>query len=186
MGNLDRFWDHSSDYLLKGGPTEPSEGVVPFPSAPPSAATRGSEAAFAAARGSEAALDLVHQAVEVIKGIESHANEAQMHARSIAERAFHKLRLTEERVQQLEAELQAAQACITDARAQIKNSDETLEVERARLEAAERKLCQIEMRARTAETLAKENASAVFRIEEAIRNQILTKRLPLNKPTSAA
>jgi DNA repair ATPase RecN len=176
MGNLDRFWDHQSEHLFKGGPTEPSEGIVPFPSTAPSVVPRASEAA----------LDLVHQAVEVIKGIENHANEAQIRARSIAERAIQKLRLTEERVEQLETELQAAQACINDALAKVRDSDETLKVERMRLEAAEKKLCQIEMRARTAETQAKENASAVFRIEEAIRNQILTKRLPLSRPPSAA
>jgi hypothetical protein len=54
-------------------------------------------------------------------------------------------------------------------------------VERSRLEAAERKMCQIEMRARTAEAQAKENANTAARIEEAIRVQILEKRLPLNK-----
>jgi hypothetical protein len=45
---------------------------------------------------------------------------------------------------------------------------------------------QIEMRARTAEAQATENANAVTRIEEAIRTEILAKRIPLNRRTSAA
>jgi hypothetical protein len=51
------------------------------------------------------------------------------------------------------------------------------ESERAR----RKKMCQIEMRARMAETQAKENANTVARIEEAIRVHILEKRVPLNK-----
>jgi hypothetical protein len=86
----------------------------------------------------------------------------------------------------LETELQSAQACISEARVKIKESDEATKVDKSRLEAAERKMCQIEMRARTAEGQARENANAVARIEEAIRTQILAKRLPLNELTSGA
>jgi hypothetical protein len=45
---------------------------------------------------------------------------------------------------------------------------------------------QLEMRARSAEAQAAENANAVTRIEEAIRTEILAKRPPLDRRSSAA
>ena len=42
------------------------------------------------------------------------------------------------------------------------------------------------MRAKTAEAQARENANALFRIEEAIRAQLLAKRLPPNKLAASA
>ena len=176
MGNLDRFYDLPSEHPFKADPIEPSEGILRFRSTPLSTATKGCGAA----------LDLVYQAAEVIKGIESHANEAEKHARGVADNAIRKLQLAEKRIEELETELQSAQACISEARVKIKESDEAAKVDKSRLEAAERKMCQIEMRARTAEGQARENANAVARIEEAIRTQILAKRLPLNELTSGA
>ena len=145
-----------------------SERVFNFPGSTPSATSKGRVAA----------LDLVSQAVEVIKGIENHANESEKHVRSIADKAIQRLQLAESRIEELETELQSAQVCIREARVKIKESVESANFERSRLEAAERKMCQIEMRARTAEAQAKENANMVARIEEAIRVQILEKRLP--------
>jgi len=174
MGKLDRFFDLPSEYPLNTDPIEPSEGVLRFPITPPSTLTRRCSAA----------LDLVHQAADVIKGIEDHANETVKYALDVADKAIQKLQLAEKRIEELETDLQAAQACISEARVKIKESDEATKVERLRVEATERKMCQIEMRARTAEAQARENANAMTRIEEAIRTQILAKRLPLNKPTS--
>jgi len=171
MGNLDRYYDLPSERPFKADPSEPSEGVLHFPAAPPSATSTGCIAA----------LDLVSQAAEVIKGIENHASESEKRVRSIADKAIKELQLTENRIVELETELQSAQTCIRDARVKLKESDEAAKVERSRLEAAERKMCQIEMRARTAEAQARENSNTVARIEEAIRVQILEKRLPLNK-----
>jgi len=171
MGNFDRF-ENPSGRAFKADPIELSEGLLRFPSAPPSTTTRGCGAA----------LDLVYQAAEVIQGIENHANEAE---KSFAN-ALQTLQLAEKRIEELEGELQSAQACISEARVTIRESDEALKIERSRLEAAERRMCQIEIRAKTAEAQAKENANTVTRIEEAIRSQILAKRPPVNKRTSAA
>ena len=204
MGNLDRYYELPAErplrtdpgkYSFKADPDErsfkadpdersfkadqsgrpfkadqgkSSERVFNFPGSTPSATSKGRVAA----------LDLVSQAVEVIKGIENHANESEKHVRSIADKAIQRLQLAESRIEELETELQSAQACIREARVKIKESVESANFERSRLEAAERKMCQIEMRARTAEAQAKENANMVARIEEAIRVQILEKRLP--------
>ena len=153
---------------FKADQGESSERVFNFPGSTPSATSKGRVAA----------LDLVSQAVEVIKGIENHANESEKYVRSIADKAIQRLQLAEGRIEELETELQSAQVCIREARVKIKESVESANFERSRLEAAERKMCQIEMRARTAEAQAKENANTVARIEEAIRVQILEKRLP--------
>ena len=155
MSNLDRLYDLPSERPLKADPIEPSEGVLHFPSTPPSAATR--------VYGD--ALDLVYQAAEIIKGLENQAIEAEKQARD-----------AENRIQGLETELELARAYINETRVKLKEADEAAKIERSRLEAADRKLCQLEMRARTAEAQARENADAVLRIEEAIRNQILANR----------
>ena len=176
MSNFDRYYDLPSERPLKENPIEPSEGVLRFPSTPPSAATRVCGDA----------LDLVYQAAEVIKGIEHQATVAEKRARDVAENAMQKLQVAENRIQELETELESARVCISEARVRIKEADETAKVDRSRIEVADRKLCQLEMRARTAEAQAKENANAVLRIEEAIRNQILANRPSFNKPTSAA
>jgi hypothetical protein len=77
--------------------------------------------------------------------------------------------------------LRTAQLLVSEARTKLKEADEVARAERARIEAAERRMCKLEMRARTAEAHAKENATALARIEEAIRTQLLAKRLPANK-----
>ena len=155
MGNY-----RQSENAFKAIPIERSEGIRRFPSPPPTTS------------GCGAALHLISQAAEVIDDIENHANEAE----SVVEEAFQELRLAEERIEELEKELQSAQACISEARTKIKESEEAAKVERARREAAEAKIYQIELRARTAEAQARDNANTVTRIEEAIRTEILVKR----------
>jgi hypothetical protein len=87
MGSLDRFEDLSGR-PIKADPIELSEGLLHFPSTPPSTATRGCGAA----------IDLVYQAAELIRGIESHANETE---KSFAD-ALQKLQLAEKRIEELE------------------------------------------------------------------------------------
>jgi hypothetical protein len=77
-----------------------------------------------------------------------------------------------------------AQVNINEARLKVRESDEIAKAERSRLETAEKRMCELEMLARTAEAKAKENASSVARIEEAIRTQLLARRLPQNKSVS--
>ncbi len=155
MLNFDRSYAFQSEYPLEADPIEPGEGILRFLRTPPSAATR--------VCGDS--LGLVYQAAEIIKGIENQATEAERQARD-----------AENRVQELETELELARAFINETRVKLKEADEAAKVERSRLEAADRKLCQLEMRARTAEAQARENANAVLRIQEAIRSQILANR----------
>jgi chromosome segregation ATPase len=157
MGYLDRFYDQPTEQTSLR--SEATEAVVRFPGM---------------TKNYGAVLELVNQAAELIKGIESHASEVER-------TSYQKLELAEKRIAELEAELRSAQACITEARRKLNESDEAVRTEKSRLETAERKLCELEMRARTAEAHAKENANALTRIEEAIRTKLLEKRLPANK-----
>jgi chromosome segregation ATPase len=124
-------------------------------------------------------MSLVYQAAEVIKDIESQASDAER-----AERASHqKLQIARKRIDELESELRSAQLCINEARVKLKESNELAKAKKSRLDDAERRMCQLEMRARTAEMQARENANSVSRLEEAIRTQILSRRQPSNKLT---
>jgi hypothetical protein len=163
MGALDRFHDQlDKQTSFKPDSIGSEDGVLQF--AIPTAD----------ARRYAAGLDLVYQAAEVIKAIENQATEA--------ERLSHqKLQVAQKRIEESDPDKRTAELWISDARTKLKELDETAKVERARLEAAERKMCDLEMRAKTAEAQAKENVNAVARIEEAIRTQLLAKRLPANK-----
>ena len=149
-------------------PIRPNERVMRLPGATPTADTRG---------GGGTVLDLVYQAAAVIKGIENQAIEAE----KTLDQSHQQLQLARKRIEELEAEKRTAELWISEARTKLKELDEAARVERARLEAAVRKKCELEMRARKAEAHAKENANAVARIEEAICTQLLEKRLPPNK-----
>jgi DNA repair ATPase RecN len=97
-----------------------------------------------------------------------------------------KLQRADTRIEELQTELRSAQVCIRDASVKLQEFEEITRVERSRLEAAERKICELEMRARTAEARAKERSNILAQIDEAIRTQILEKRLPQNKLTLSA
>ena len=173
MGSLDRYYSQFDDEDTRMGEHsegERNEGVLPF---------RTGSSAAAPTKGSSAALSLVYQAAEVIKDLESQASNA--------ERTSHqRLQIAQKRIEELETELKSAQVCINEARVKLKESNELARAEKSRLDDAEKRMCELEMRARTAEAQARENANSVTRIEEAIRTQILSRRLPPNKMTLTA
>jgi DNA repair ATPase RecN len=165
MGHLDRFYDRSAERIYRADEIDSDNGIVRFRNP----VTRA---------GGSAVDDLVHQAVEVIKGIEDRASAQE-------DMLCKKLELAEKRIEELEVELRSAQQCIGEARAKLKESEETSRIDQSRLQAAEKRMCELEMRARTAEGHAKDNSNTLVRIEEAIRAQILSKRLPANKLASS-
>jgi chromosome segregation ATPase len=171
VGNFDRYYDQPSEYASFESDhlTKPKERIVRLPGAIPTADMRGNDAV----------LDLVYQAAEMIQGIENHATEAE-------KTSYQQLQLKQRRIEELEKELRTAQLLISEARTKLKESDAAARDERSRFEAAEKRMCELEMRARVAEAQAKENADAVARIEEAIRTQLLEKRLPPNKRALSA
>ncbi len=139
--DLEWLRDHMRNHLANSASIELSTGVLGFRSAAESSATLDSDVA----------LELVSQAAEVVKGIEDRANEIESYARNIAERAAERLWIAEQRIQELEAERRAAEACISEAHAKIERAEQALRLERSRVKAAEDQLCQIVLRPRTAE-----------------------------------
>ena len=137
MGNLDRYYDLPTERPFKADPDERSfeadQGERPFKADQGKSSERvfrfpGTTPSATSSRGCVAALDLVSQAAEVIKGIENHASESEKHVRSIADKALQRLQLAESRIEELETELQSAQACIREARVKIKESTEFSEL----------------------------------------------------------
>jgi membrane protein involved in colicin uptake len=166
MDNLDRVYGEPSEYVSgKPHPIRPHERVVRRFGSTPTADMRA---------GDGAVIDLIFQASEMIKGIENQAAEAE-------KRSYQQLQLERRRVEELEVELRNAQHLISEARTKLMETDEFARAERARLEAAERRMAELETRATAAEANAKENATAVVRIEEAIRTQLLAKRQPARR-----
>ena len=170
MGSLDRIYEKRNEYVsFKSGPTETKERGVRLLSSTPSANMR---------RGNSAALELVYQVAEIIEGVENQAAK-------IEKTSYQQLQFKQKRIEELETELRTAQLLINETRAKLKELEEVARAGEARLEAAENKMSELETRANAAEAQAKEKANAVFRIEEAIRTQILAKRLPANKLASS-
>jgi chromosome segregation ATPase len=167
MGNLDRLYRQLSERNPAGAgePELADEEAVRLGSATVAVPTKA-----------HSALELVYQVVEVIDVIEDRANETEKTLRQ-------KLEFAEKRVDALEADLHSGEARLAQMQAKLRESDEISRTDRSRLEVAEKRICELEMRARTAEAQAKNNSHTLARIEEAIRTQILEKRLPPNKLT---
>jgi len=166
MENLEWLRERMQDHNLRSAPMGRSEGVLRFPSASRSAGTKAGDAA----------LELVYRAAEVVRDIEDRASENEKYAKTIAEKAVEKLQFAERRIQELETERRTAERFLKEAAEKIRAIEEDLKLERTRVAAAETQLHHIELRASEAEALAKESETALARIEEAIRTQLLRQR----------
>jgi cell fate (sporulation/competence/biofilm development) regulator YmcA (YheA/YmcA/DUF963 family) len=164
MGALDRFLlDADRENDRSHSNRDRPERVLPF------------RAKSTAAGAGSAALDLVSQAAEVIKDIERKASDAE-------KTSYQKLDVAQRRVEALENELKSAIAFVNEAREKLREANALMQSQKSRLDEAERRMCDFEMRARTAESKAKENADSVLRVEEAIRAQILARRPLRHEP----
>ena len=115
-------------------------------------------------------LDLVYQAAEVIKNLETRANETEARASSIVKGAIQKLELAQSRIQSLESERRA------DAQqAALKLQELVMALEQAelRIAAFQSRLVEAEVKAQNAESRASESERTLARLEEAIRTQLL-------------
>jgi hypothetical protein len=116
------------------------------------------------------ALDLVHRAAQLIRGIENRSADIGGRARSLVQRA---LQLAEARVQTAEAERQSA---IDAAAAKIRELEIELQQTQARCTSAEIKISAADMRAKVAEARASEAMNAIAQIEDSLRNEIFEPR----------
>lgn len=115
----------------------------------------GDRRSDAESKPGEGVLELVNRAAEAIRALEDHARE---HERA------------EQQVQSLQHERRAAETRVAELHHQVRELEEALRAERARVAAAESEL---ERRTRMAEARVAEFEHTVRRIEEAIRTKIL-------------
>jgi hypothetical protein len=132
-----------------------------------------------------AALDVVYQAAELIQDVNNYAVERHARAESLARQAIEKLKIAHDCVQSAESGRRAAEAEIKEFSDRVEKElsvrlqevEKVVEQTASRIAATEAQLSAAEQRAITAEVRATEAENALRRIEEAIRTQILEKRL---------
>jgi chromosome segregation ATPase len=167
---------HMRDHIANSDSIDQADKVLRFRNAPPCSTENEGEAA----------LDLIYQAAEVIRGIEDRANTIEVRAQCLAQDAIEKLQLAENRIQSLETERRAAEACMSEASVKIRETEKALKQAESRIEAAEDQLSQAELRARIAEKRAGEAEKALIRIEDAICTQLLGQRRAAAGKSAAA
>jgi hypothetical protein len=116
------------------------------------------------------ALDLVHQAADIFRGMEKHVRETEARAQSLCTNALERLRLAEMRA---EAAERAQREFIINAERKLQDACRALEQAHSRLEAQKDKLTAIELRAEVAEAEARQAKEALALVEEAIRKRLL-------------
>ena len=116
------------------------------------------------------ALDLVHQAADVFRGMEQHARQTEARAQSLCNSAMEKLRRAESRAEAAEC---AHRTLMIDAEDKLQDASRALEEVKSCLEAKEDQLTAMEFRAQAAEADAREAKQVLALVEEAIRRRLL-------------
>jgi hypothetical protein len=174
--HMESLRQHMQDHMAESTSIEPSEKVVRFRrDIPNSVEIDGT-----------AALELVYQAAELIRGVESRATNMEARARMLVQRAIEKLELAECRVHSAEAEQQAAMAGIHEANIRVHEAEKALKQAESRIAAAESQLSTAELCANTAEMRASDAEKALIRIEDTIRIHLLGQRRDASSNLAAA
>jgi hypothetical protein len=116
------------------------------------------------------ALDLVHQAADVFRGMEKYARDTEARAQSLCTSALERLRLAEMRA---EAAERAQRELVVTAERKLQHACRALEQARSFIKAQEDKLTAVELRAEVAEAEARQAREALALVEEAIRKRLL-------------
>jgi chromosome segregation ATPase len=133
-----------------------------------------------------AAIQMVHQAAELIRGIEQQAADIESRAQALAKRIIAELELAEQRLCSAEAERQAIEAEIDEADLRAREADTALENAESLIASTEAKLSAAGQRAEAAEARAEEVATALARTEDAIRTLLLSKGQVVSSKLAAA
>jgi hypothetical protein len=164
--NLDWLRDHMRDHIANTTVDGSTDNVVPFehPSLP-------------ANKPDAAAIDLVHQAAELIQVANNKAVESQAHAEALATQAIEKLKIARDRVQFAESALRTAEAEKNEFSAKVQALEEALEQMRCRTAATEVQLSIALQRADAAELRVVEAENVLKYIEDALQRVIIEKGL---------
>ena len=149
--------DEFFDYRYKA-PAGADENIVRFGS---SATTKD----FGAS-----ALDLVHQAAEIFKGMENHAREAEARAQSLCESLARKLQLAE---QQRDAAERARREVVNEFNGKLQDASRALQQAQSHIVRAEERTVAAEFRAQAVEAKLHKANQELAAVEEAIRKRLL-------------
>ena len=162
---MDWLRHHMRDHL---------SNVRPFP-APEKAADTGRTKPQVPEAG---ALDLVHAAADLLKGVQEHSAAVETRARALASRASDELKAARNRIQTLQMD------CDNLTAAAAESKDQALAAEQS-LQEAQKQIAMLEVELAAAEKRAGEAEQMLLRVEEAIRFEILEPQRS-NKPAAAA
>jgi chromosome segregation ATPase len=161
---------HVEDPAAESAPTEPSEYRVPT---------------TIQACGA-AALEIVHQAAELIRSLEARATESETRARVIVLQAIENMKFAEGRVHSAEEQTESALAALEEANSRVQEIEEALSRMESQLADSELRLSQAELRANTAEAVASESEKTLSCVEAAIRIHLLEQRPDASRDLAAA
>jgi chromosome segregation ATPase len=149
--------DDIFDYRSKS-PAGADENIVRFG---PSAATKDLGAS---------ALDLVHQAAEIFKGLENHAREAEARAQSLCESLAGKLQAAEK---QRDTAERARREVVNEFNGKLQEASRALQQAQSRIVHAEERTIAAEFRAQAMEAKLHKANQELAAVEEAIRKRLL-------------
>ncbi len=116
------------------------------------------------------ALDLVHQAAEIFKGMENHARETEARAQAVCEDLAEKLQLAEK---QRDAAERARREVVNELNGKLQDVSRALQQAQSRIVGAEERTVAAEFRAQAAEAKLYRANQELAAVEEAIRKRLL-------------
>ena len=116
------------------------------------------------------ALDLVHQAAEIFKGMENHTHEIEARARAVCDDLAEKLRIAEK---QRDAAEQARREVVSELNGKLQDVSKALQQAQSRIMGAEERTVAAEVRAQAAEAKLYRANQELAAVEEAIRKRLL-------------
>jgi hypothetical protein len=120
--------------------------------------------------GGATALDLVHQAAAIFKGMENHAREAEARAQSLCESLAGKLQLAEK---QRDAAERARREVVNELNGKLQDVSRALQQAQSHVVRAEERTVAAEFRAQAAEVKLYKANQELAAVEEAIRKRLL-------------
>lgn len=160
--------------------------MVPLPSTRSESEGLDSDSVCSAAEDGATVLYLVYQAAEALTAAEDRVIDIEARAQTLAQRAMEDIKLSEQRLNEVDAERQEIETRLNEANTRIKEYAIALEKSESRNAVAEAKLTAAEQRAREAESRANSARTALVRIEEAIRTHLLRPDRPHSIKSSKA
>ena len=151
----DDIWDYR--YKSAAPPAAEPENIVSLPAAAPKA-------------DGATALDLVHQAAEIFKGMENHTREIEARAQAVCDDLVEKLRVAEK---QRDVAERGRREVVNELNGKLQDVSRALQQAQSRIVGAEERTVAAEYRAQAAEAKLYRANQELAAVEEAIRKRLL-------------